>query len=136
MTDETTASLVGRLENAIAFDPPVLRKLCRKAADALEAQAVRIAELNAEVLQFHSAYEVAHGQAMANGDACKDAESQRDTALAEVASAKAALHEFGQHKSGCNMARALPFERRSGSVICTCGFDVPPTKSEGVSQDG
>jgi hypothetical protein len=35
-----------------------------------------------------------------------------------------AIGKFGSHKSGCNIARALPFERRRGGLVCSCGFDA------------
>lgn len=34
------------------------------------------------------------------------------------------IEVYGQHRPGCNVARALPFQIRSGTVSCTCGFDA------------
>lgn len=34
------------------------------------------------------------------------------------------LTKYGQHGPNCSTVRALPFERRSGAVECTCGFDA------------
>ena len=42
---------------------------------------------------------------------------------ARALEAKAALDKYGQHRSGCNVARALPFEKRAGNIQCTCGLD-------------
>jgi hypothetical protein len=41
-----------------------------------------------------------------------------------VAQAQAALGAYASHKSGCNVARALPFERRRGGISCTCGYEA------------
>lgn len=49
-----------------------------------------------------------------------DCEPSRTSSTAELLEA---LEKYGRHLNGCNVARALPFEIRSGTVSCTCGFD-------------
>jgi hypothetical protein len=49
-------------------------------------------------------------------------EARATEAEAKNARLREALGSFGQHKKGCNVSRALPYERRSGTVSCTCGF--------------
>ena len=62
-------------------DDVIVAETFARAADALENLMSEIAALRGERDRWHSAYEIAHDQATANGSAARQAERQRDEAV-------------------------------------------------------